>query len=108
MSEVVGVVHARAARGRGPEVLAALETCAVSTHREEGCIRYAVHRDNADPDHLVLLERWRSQADLDAHLATPHVAALLDAVAAPGLLVSPPELAFTTALVLGDPVKGGL
>ena len=73
MSDVVGVVHVRAAEGKAEEVIAAFTTCIEKTHEEEGCLLYALHRDNADPHHLVLLERWRSQEDLDAHFATPPI-----------------------------------
>ena len=108
MSEIVGVVDVRAAEGRADAVLAAFEACTVQTHEEPGCLLYALHRDNADPHHFVLLERWRSQEDLDAHFATPHVGALLAFAGEPGNLAQPPQLTFTTGLGLGAPGKGGL
>ena len=108
MSEIVGVVDVRAAEGRADAVLAAFEACTVQTHEEPGCLLYALHRDNADPHHFVLVERWRSQEDVDAHFATPHVAALLAFAAEPGNLAQPPQLTFTTGLGLGTPGKGRL
>ena len=107
-NEVVGVVHDQAAEGRGDAAIAALEACAVRTHEEPGCLTYALHRDNADPLHLVLVERWRSQADLDAHLQLPHVADLFAFAGTPGNLSAPPELTFLTGLGLGAPDKGSL
>jgi quinol monooxygenase YgiN len=108
MSEIVGVVDVRPAEGRADAVLAAVRACTTATHEEPGCLLYALHRDNADPTTLVLLERWRSQEDLDAHFATPHVAKLLAFAAEPGNLAQPPQLTFTTALGLGTPDKGRL
>ncbi len=107
MAEVIGIVDVLAAEGKADEVVAAFTTCLIKTHEEEGCLTYALHRDNADPSHLVLVERWRSQDDLDAHMATPHVADLLGFAATPGMLAEPPRLAFTTALPSGGP-KGTL
>ena len=56
----------------------------------------------------MLLERWRSQADLDEHLTTPWVADLFAFAGAEGNLADPPTLTFTRALGLGDPAKGSL
>lgn len=40
---------------------------------EEGCISYQVNRDIANPRRLVFTEEWQSKADLDRHLAAPHL-----------------------------------
>jgi quinol monooxygenase YgiN len=106
MSEVVGVVHVRAAEGKVDEVVAAFTSCILKTQEEPGCVSYALHRDNSDPNHLVLLERWRSQADLDLHMTQPHVAELLAVAGTPGVLSAAPELAFLSALAIGTESKG--
>lgn len=41
---------------------------------EDGCLDYAFARDLADPDTLVLFERWRDRAALDSHMRSPHMA----------------------------------
>lgn len=46
------------------------------TLREEGCISYQLNRDSANPRRFVFTEEWRSRADLDRHLASPHLQAL--------------------------------
>ena len=51
-----------------------------ATLREEGCIRYEIHRDLANPRRFVFIEAWRSQADLDRHLAAPHMQPLSEQV----------------------------
>jgi quinol monooxygenase YgiN len=108
MSEIIGVVDVRAAEGRADAVVAAFEACTLATHEEPGCLVYALHRDTSDPHHFVLVERWRSQEDLDAHFATAHTQALLAFAGEPGNLAQPPSLTFTTSLGLGTPDKGSL
>jgi len=108
MSEVIGVVDVVAAEGKADEVIAAFEACMTATHQEEGCLTYALHRDNENPNHFVHVERWRSQADLDEHMTKPYVAALFAVAGTPGVLTQPPTLTFGTSLGLGDPAKGSL
>jgi quinol monooxygenase YgiN len=45
-----------------------------ATHQEDGCIQYDFSRSMADPDVMLISERWRDQAALDAHFKTPHMA----------------------------------
>lgn len=106
MSEVVVVVLSRAKPGRAQEGLAAYAELAAATHAEEGCTAFALHRDPADAERIVLVERWASREALDAHLGTPHIAAFR---ARHGDLWAEPA----TILVLdpvpsGDPAKGVL
>ena len=108
VAEVIGVVDIMVAEGRGDALERAFEACASGTHGEQGCLTYALHQDNADPQHYVLLERWRSQADLDEHLTTPWVADLFAFAGTEGNLSAPPTLTFTSALGLGDPAKASL
>ena len=108
VAEVIGVVDIKVAEGRGDALVQAFEACAGGTHAEPGCLTYALHQDNADPQHYLLIERWRSQADLDEHLTTPWVAELFAFAGAEGNLAAPPTLTFTSALGLGDPAKSSL
>lgn len=108
MAEIIGVVDVLAAPGMAEEVVAAFEACIAQTHEEPGCLTYALNRDNGDPHHFVLVERWRSQEDLDAHLQKPYVADLFAVAATPGMLAEAPRLTFASGLELGDPAKGSL
>lgn len=56
-----------------------LASLADQTRSEEGCLAYELFESAAVPGYFVTIERWRSQADLDAHLANPNVAAALEA-----------------------------
>ena len=49
---------------------------------EDGCLDYAFARDLADPDTLVLFERWRDAAALEAHGKTAHMAEFQKVMAA--------------------------
>jgi quinol monooxygenase YgiN len=108
MAEVVGVVHVRAAQDKVDEVVAAFSACIEQTHAEEGCLTYALHQDSNDPTHLVLIERWRSQADLDAHMTKPYIADLFAVVGEPGMLAAAPDLTFATSMGVGSAAKGSL
>ena len=44
------------------------------TRSEEGCINYDLHQDNSNPAHFVFHENWESEALLQKHLASLHIA----------------------------------
>jgi len=46
------------------------------TSAEPGAIAYELHRERSAPTRFVVYERWRSLADLEAHLRTPYIRAL--------------------------------
>jgi quinol monooxygenase YgiN len=77
MSEVVVVGSFKAQPGKEAEALAAFKDLVGPTHGEEGCILYALHQGADDSSHLAFVERWESRELLNAHLESPHVAAIL-------------------------------
>ena len=56
------------------EVRAALVKLGAATLGEEGCYAYDVYESQSTPGVFVTVEAWRGQADLDAHMKTPHIA----------------------------------
>jgi quinol monooxygenase YgiN len=88
MSEVVVIARAKAQPGREDEMEQALRTNADTSRCESGCISYSVLR--GDDGAFMTVERWRSQADADQHMATPHVQTLLHTIAP--MLAGPPEI----------------
>jgi quinol monooxygenase YgiN len=92
--------------GREQDADAALEQMIVATHAEPGCERYALHRDVAEPRHLVFVERWTSRADHERHDAAPHVERFRRLV--DELFEEPPIVSVLEPLPHGDPVKGRL
>src|SRR5215468_9966353 len=65
-------------------IRAALPDVIAATRREDGCEEYGCYEDTQVPGRYVFVERWRDQAALDRHLATPHLAAWMK-VAGPRL-----------------------
>src|ERR1700745_3538431 len=74
-------VHVRIRPGQVEEVLAATLTNARASLGEPGVLRFDVIQDEADPQHVVLIEVYRDGDDSAAHKLTPHDAAWRDAVA---------------------------
>uniref|UniRef100_A0AAU2K042 Antibiotic biosynthesis monooxygenase n=1 Tax=Streptomyces sp. NBC_00049 TaxID=2903617 RepID=A0AAU2K042_9ACTN len=70
---LVGI--ARPKPERAEELKRLLLSFVEPTRQESGCLEYHFHEDRADPGVFVFYEAWRSQADLDAHLALPHMRA---------------------------------
>jgi len=103
---VVVVASFQIKPGMVDEAIAALTPTIEQTHAEEGCISYALHRDAANPDRLVLLERWTSQEALESHLQQPYVADL--GKVAGDFLADGAEVTFCSPVPIGDPAKGAL
>ncbi len=82
-SIVVKPEHAAAAA-------AMLIDLAGKTRHERGCASYEVFQRADAPHAFQTVEEWHSGADVDAHMTTPHVAAVL--AAAGPMLASPPAI----------------
>lgn len=103
MTEISTVAVITAKPGSGPVVEAALRELAAATHAEPECILYSLQRGLQDENVFVTVEKWQSQAGLDAHLASPHLAA---ALAASGEhLAGPPQIITAQPLDAGDEAK---
>ncbi|HEY3792945.1 MAG TPA: putative quinol monooxygenase [Bradyrhizobium sp.] len=44
-----------------------------ATRKEKGCISYESHTSIHDPNLFVVVERWESRDDLNAHGKSPHM-----------------------------------
>lgn len=86
--DVVAVLIATS--GSESVVRDALSGLVVPTRQEQGCLSYDLYESGAAPGTFITVERWRSQADLDAHMQTAHVAQAL--VAAGDALAAPPDI----------------
>lgn len=56
----------------------AAKTLVEPTREEKGCQLYAMARDICDPSVIWISEQWEAQADLDAHLRSPHIKRFLE------------------------------
>ena len=76
MSEKIDVVaHIHAAPGHEAVVREALESFVEPTRAEEGCLRYDLFQDITDPLKFTFIEEWTSEAALDKHSKSAHIAA---------------------------------
>lgn len=47
--------------------------CVAATRQEKGCLSYESHTSIHDPNLFVVVERWESREDLNAHGRAPHM-----------------------------------
>ncbi|MGH7274981.1 MAG: putative quinol monooxygenase, partial [Nitrospiria bacterium] len=80
MAELTVVARLKAKPGREAEVERELRALVGPTHKERGCLRYALHRSVEDRATFVVIERWASKEAFDQHFAAPYVQALLKKV----------------------------
>ena len=106
MSEVVVVGSFKAQPGKEAEAAEAFRGLVDPTHREEGCILYALHQGVDDPSRLAFIERWASRELLDAHLSSPHVQQIL--TRAEELFGDSADIVVYESLPEGEPKKGAL
>ena len=60
------------------------------TRAEAGCLGYVLTQSTDDPAVFVTVEQWADAASVDAHMASPHVAAALAGAA--DLLAAAPNI----------------
>lgn len=106
MPEVVVIATFTAQAGKEDEAAALLEGMLEPTHSEEGCLSYALHQDVGDARRFVFVESWDDASRIDAHMASPHVQAVLPRLA--GIFDGGPEMSVCEPLPGGDPRKGSL
>ncbi|MGX7741348.1 putative quinol monooxygenase [Rhodopseudomonas parapalustris] len=53
--------------------IAGAKACIAETRKEKGCISYENHISINDPNTFVVVERWESREDLNAHARAPHM-----------------------------------
>lgn len=106
MSSVTVVALIRLKPGSEAAALEAITPVVAQSHAEAGCVKYTLQQSNTDPQQFVVVEKWASQADLDAHFQQPYLGALFTDLA--DHLAEPPAIHFLTPRPLGDPDKGVL
>ena len=86
--EITVIAHAKARAGHEEEIERALRENAEASRGENGCVSYSVLR--GDDGSFMTVERWRTRADADQHMSTPHVQRLLGTIVP--LLDGPPQI----------------
>ena len=62
----------------------------VPTRKESGCISYELLQNKKDPTDFTFVEEWESDASLDSHMATTHLAEAVSKLT--GLLAEAPDI----------------
>ena len=75
--DVVAVISAKP--GSEAIVEAALKALVGSSRHDPGCISYDLFASDSTPGTFVTIEKWQSQEDLDAHMASSHIADVVTA-----------------------------
>ena len=63
------LLELQAAEGKADEAIAILAKTLGDTRARHGCESVTVHRDSANPDTILLVEKWASLADDEAYRA---------------------------------------
>jgi quinol monooxygenase YgiN len=63
----------KASPGKAAALITAAQPCIAATRLEDGCISYDYVQDTADPDIVIVIERWTNREALEAHLHAPHL-----------------------------------
>jgi quinol monooxygenase YgiN len=61
------IVGITAAPGKSAELAQLYKARCLEIMKEPGCEQFEVFQSVVNPDHLVILERWKDQAALDVH-----------------------------------------
>jgi len=83
------IVIVKVKEGSEDKFEAAFAKALAATRKEKGCITYDLNRDAQEGQRYLVYERWKSLADLEAHMKTDHIKALLQVL--PELTSGPPE-----------------
>jgi quinol monooxygenase YgiN len=106
MSEVVVIASFIAQPGKEPEAEKFLWDLLATTHDEEGCMLYALHRGIDDPRRIAYVERWESRPLLEQHLASEHIQTALARV--DEFFASAPDIIYYEAIPGGATDKGSI
>ncbi len=99
---VTAVFHP--APGRRDAVVEALRPAIAAVHQESGCELYAIH--DAPDGSIVMIEKWTSVEELDAHGRGEAVSALGPSLE--GLLAEPTVVTRLVPIAAGTPEQGAL
>jgi len=77
-----------------PDKVAELKSLLLSiiepSRQDEGCIKYELLQNQADPTDFTFVEEWESATLLEVHLGSTHIQAAVQKLE--GLAVAPPDI----------------
>ncbi|HZF01379.1 MAG TPA: putative quinol monooxygenase [Methylomirabilota bacterium] len=71
------VVTFQARPGKESELRKVLTALVAPSRKDAGCLNYDLHASPEDPAKFLFHENWASKAHHEAHVASPHIQALL-------------------------------
>ena len=77
-------------KGKADDLIDLLKELMAPVAEEEGTLLYTLNRDPGNPNSVVIMERYRDKAALDAHSSTPHFKTLFSRM--PEFLDGKPEI----------------
>lgn len=63
----------KAKPGKEEDLVSTLRALVEPTHKEEGCLKYEMHRSHENPGHVIFVEDWESRPLWEAHMESPHL-----------------------------------
>ena len=76
LGTVSQIVRIQLSAKSAPAYAEAAKAVVAATRQEDSCEWYGIASNVTDPCVVWISEQWASQAHLDAHLKTPHMAVL--------------------------------
>lgn len=76
--------------GKTKEAINLIKELMTSVAEEEGTLSYTMNRDKADPNTIVILERYKDKAALEHHSSRPGFKAFFEKIG--GLLAGKPDI----------------
>ena len=73
---VAVVAKIKVKEGKADELAQLLKDILPSVKNEEGTLYYTVNKDRADPNLVVVIEKYKDDAAFQAHSTTPYLAEL--------------------------------
>ncbi len=99
---VTAIFHPAA--GAHDALVAAMAPGIAAVHEEKGCLLYAIH--DAPDGTIVMIEKWETVADLDAHGVGEAVAVFRAGI--DGLLAGPAEVTRMVPIPTGEASRGAI
>jgi quinol monooxygenase YgiN len=88
---IVGTLRFLPSPDRHDQVLEILRSIQGSVSAQPGCVAYHVYEEHGPDDAIALVERWESEAALQAHICSTAYKHILGAIE---LACAPPEICF--------------
>ncbi len=94
MAKVTVVARAKAQPEKVEELKKELLLLVREVRKEEGCLNYDLHQENANPSTFLFYENWKDMKALETHRTQPHMKAFVSK--AKDLLAAPLEVTLCT------------